>query len=152
MVAPVVTPQQFRVSFPAFGSEVAYPDVIVAEWLAVAELMLRPARWGTMLPTGLKLFAAHNLALNRQEVKSAATGAVPGISTGVITNKAVGPVSAGFDAQAASELDAGFWNLTTYGTRFIHWARMMGAGPLQIPDCGGLLGLPGTIQSGGLGF
>lgn len=148
MADPTVTPAQFRASFPAFASQTTYPDDIVSEWLSVAEMMLRPARWGAALSLGLKLFAAHNLALNRQEVKAAASGAVPGISTGVITNKAVGPVSAGFDATAASQLDAGHWNLTTYGTRFYRMALMMGAGPLQSPDNCGILGPPGTVTGG----
>jgi len=29
-------------------------------------------------------------------------------------------------------LNAGHWNLTVYGTRFIRFAKMFGAGPIQI--------------------
>lgn len=144
---PVVTPDQLRVTFPAFKSTVAYPDPVVAEWLGIAQMMLRPARWGTMLPLGIKLFAAHNLALNNQEEKAAARGATPGVSRGPINNESVSKVSVGFDTQAAIELDGGFWNLTTYGTRFLHWARMMGTGGMQVPDNNGAL-LSGVPSSG----
>lgn len=150
-VAPAVTPAALRLTFPAFSSTTNYPDEIVQEWIDIATLMLRPERWGTMYATGIKLFAAHNLALNRSEVRTASRGGVPGVNKGPVNNESVSKVSIGFDTQAASELDGGFWNLTTYGTRFLRWARMMGSGGVQVPSTSGL-GLPGTPTSGGWGF
>lgn len=144
----------FRADLPEFTSLSAYPDPGVTYWLTLAGLLLDPNRWGagaaiaisppsTVYDFGLEMFVAHNLVLERQAQKDAANGAVPGLNTGPVASKSVGSVSISYDASAGIELDAGHWNLTTYGTRFIKLARMMGAGGLQ------LFGCPGPFGSGG---
>lgn len=131
-MAATVTPASFRANYPEFVSNTAYPDTLITYWLTISALLLNQTRWMNLLDFGTELFVAHNLALERQAVKSAASGAVPGIQTGAINNKSVGPVSQGYDTSAGLELEAGHWNLTTYGTRFIRMARMVGSGGIQL--------------------
>ena len=126
-----VTIAAFRQDYPEF-SAAAYPDSGVTYWLTVAGLLLNASRWQDMLDVATELFVAHNLALERQAQKSATTGAVPGLSTGPVSSKTVGPVTQAYDTTAGIELDAGHWNLTTFGTRFINLVRMFGAGPIQV--------------------
>jgi len=122
----------FRQDFSEFSSAVNFPNADVTFWLTLGQKLLNECRWADLLDTGLELFIAHNLALERGAKKSAANGAVPGMSTGPVAAKAVDKVSVNYDTTAAMEADAGHWNLTIYGTRFIQLARMVGAGGLQL--------------------
>ena len=88
-----VTPSSFRVDYPEFADTTAYPDSGVAYWITVAGLLLNPRRWQDMLDVATELFVAHNLVLERQAQKSAAAGAVPGVSTGAVSSKTVGPAT-----------------------------------------------------------
>ena len=46
-------------------------------------------------------------------------------------------VSFSYDSASAAELNAGHWNSTIYGKRYIALVRMVGAGPVQIGGSGG---------------
>jgi hypothetical protein len=127
-----VTAATFRTDYPEFADTTAYPDSGVNYWLRVAGLLLNTGRWQDMLDVGTELFVAHNLVLERQAQKSAANGAAPGVSTGPVSSKTVGPVTQAYDTTAGIVADAGHWNLTTYGTRFVQLVLMFGAGPIQV--------------------
>lgn len=127
-----VTPASFRADYPEFTDTTAYPDSGVTYWLMIAGLLLNVQRWQDMLDVGTELFVAHNLVLERQAQKSAANGAAPGVSTGPISSKTVGPVTQAYDTAAGINQDAGHWNLTTFGTRFYQLMQMFGAGPIQV--------------------
>ena len=127
-----VTVSQFRQNFQAFKNANCFPNQVVAFWLSVAEKLINNARWGDLTDVGVQLFTAHQIALERQALDAANAGGVPGQATGLINSKSVDKVSVGFDTQGGAELDAGHWNLTTYGSRYIRLARMMGTGGLQI--------------------
>ncbi len=139
----MINAASFREAFPEFGSTTTYPDAQVNYWIAMAKVLLPVSVWGvsptaienpptTEIDFGYSLFTAHNLALAQQREKASKTGAVPGLATGPINQKSVGPVSVSYDTQAAIELDASHWNMTTYGIQFISLARMMGAMPIQV--------------------
>jgi hypothetical protein len=127
-----VTADGFRSDFPEFANTTAFPDPGLNFWIGVAGKLLNPRRWQDMLDVATELFVAHNLALERQAQKSAANGAVPGVSTGPVSSKTVGPVTQAYDTTAGINQDAGHWNLTTYGTRFYQLMQMFGAGPIQV--------------------
>lgn len=128
-----VTPTSFREAFPAFASETVYTEAAITFWLSVAAQFVNQSRWQEAYDLGLQLFAAHNLVLEQQAEESAAKGAPPGTSVGgVVSGKSVDKVSINYDTGAAAELDAGHWNMSTYGKRYIRFARMIGAGPIQI--------------------
>lgn len=166
-----VTIATFRADLPEFASLANYPNSAVTYWLAVGGILLNTDRWGvgatvavspptTEYDIGLEMFTAHNLVLERQAQKAAATGALPGLNTGAVSADSVGSVSRSYDTAAALELDAGHWNLTTYGTRFIKLARMFGVGGLQMagtifPPYGSAGAWPGPWPyplPGGVGF
>lgn len=139
----------FRKSFPAFSDVSKYPDTSIAFWVSVASIMLPTQTWGlgstaaqspptTQMDIGLSLFVAHNLSLEAQALQAAAAGGSPGSAVkGPISSESVGGVSRSYDTTAGLNLDAGPWNLTTYGTRFVFMARLVGKGPVQIGvDCG----------------
>lgn len=130
MTAPVEN--TFRTNFPAFADATRFPAGMVEYWLGLAAKLVNADRWGNLTDDGIKLFAAHNLVLERQAMDSAANGGTPGMSRGVINSESVDKVSVGYDTTAGIELDAGHWNLTIYGTRFIRLARMMGMGGIQL--------------------
>jgi len=147
-----VTKDSFREGFAkVFIDTDAYPDEAVTFWLGIASLMLTP-RWGesspnpdvpptTQLDWGTMLFAAHHLILEKQSADAAKRKATPGLTTGAISGDSVGKVSRNYDTSAGLELEAGHWNLTTYGLRFIAIAKMVGAGPITINGHGGAFGI-----------
>jgi hypothetical protein len=133
----MVTYQQFTSDFPEFAST---PESQFNFYLNWASLMLTPL-WGQPAPAGqpltiydigTELFIAHNLSLAAVNQQAAAGGGAPGSKNGIVNSKSVGDVSVGYDTSAGLEPDAGHWNLTTYGTRFIQMLRLIGAGPSQI--------------------
>lgn len=123
---------KFRVDFPEFADTAQYPDAQIDYWFDFGKLILRPERWGEALSYGLQFFAAHNLALWRQDMNAARKGGVPGSATGAQSSKAVDKVSVSYDQSVGLVEGAGHWNLTVYGKQFIQMARMMGAGGVQL--------------------
>lgn len=127
-----VTTASFRGHFPAFNDGDRFPNPVVDYWVGIGVNLVNAARWGNLTDSGVELFVAHNLTLERRAMDEADRGGIPGISQGPINNKSVDKVSVGYDTSSAAELDAGHWNLTIYGVRFVRLARMMGAGGLQV--------------------
>ena len=127
-----ITVQQLRADFPEFSSTTDYTNAAIQFWLDRAYEFLNVQRWGKHLDLGAELFTAHNIAIEARAVKDASHGGIPGSQVGPLNSKSIDKVSVSYDVGSGIELDAGHWNLTVYGTRFIRIARMMGAGPLQI--------------------
>lgn len=136
----MITPQSFRIDYPEFRDQGRYPDSGIQLFVAVAGMLFNKQLWGepsvaaanpptTMYDIGVELFIAHNLALEFQQIKASENGAVPGLTTGVISSKSVGSVSISYDTASGVEADAGHWNLTTYGIRFIRLSKQFGAAP-----------------------
>lgn len=86
----------------------------------------------SLYDVGTELFVAHNLVLERQAAKAANRGAPPGVSRGAIGSESAGGASVSYDTSSGLLTDAGHWNLTTYGTRFVELVRLVGAGPVQV--------------------
>lgn len=127
-----VTIASFRQDFPEFDDSSLYPDSGITYYLNLAGLLLNVQRWSTILDFGTAMFVAHNLVLERKAQAEAENGAPPGVSTGPVSSKSVDKVSISYDTTAGLDEGAGHWNETIYGKRFIHLARMIGTGPLQI--------------------
>jgi hypothetical protein len=122
----------FRTAFPEFADTVKYPTAMITFWAGLAEMQVRQCVWGNAWTQGVNLYVAHEITLAAQNAQSAASGGVPGTSSGVANSKTVGSVSVGYDSTVTSEKDAGYWNLTNYGKQFIRLARMFGARPIQL--------------------
>ena len=137
----VPTVPLFRQDFPEFGDSQVYEDFPVGLWLDVGALMINKVRWPTtagavtgrsVWQVGIELFAAHNLSLERMNIKAAVRGAPPGWSRGSVASEGAGSVSVAYDTASGIEMDAGHWNLTNFGLRWLNMARMMGVGPMQV--------------------
>ena len=124
------TNAQFRADFPEFTSTATYPDTVVTMWLTIANSMLSASatKWSTVFGLGCELFAAHNLVLEQKDYAISLRGGVPGINAGVVSSKGVGGASISYDTSSGVEANAGHWNLTIYGRRFMRLARMAGMG------------------------
>jgi hypothetical protein len=122
---------QFRQDFPEFADTTMYPDSVITLYLNVAIASLPATRWGVWLSLGQELFTAHMVVLGARDAEDASLGITPGEVVGPTTAKGVDKVSVSYDGQAVSEEDAGFWNMTSYGTRFLRFARMCGTGGMQ---------------------
>ncbi len=127
-----VTVQQLRADFPEFASTTTFPNSTLTFWLNLAYSLLNAQRWGNQLDVGAELFAAHNIVIEARAQAASASGGIPGEQVGPMNSKSVDKVSIGYDTSSGIQPDAGHWNMTVYGTRFIRLVRMFGAGPLQI--------------------
>lgn len=125
----------FRTAFPEFKDTQLYPDQMITFWSQVPLAQVNKSRWCNMYGLGFQLYLAHELVIAGRDRKSAEFGGVPGTSGGIATDKTVGSVSVGYDAQSTTEKDAGYWNQTTYGKQFIRLARLFGAGAIQLIGC-----------------
>ena len=105
---------------------------MVEFWATFAEVQVRECVWKSQWQMGVQLFVAHEITLAAQNAKAAQVGGSPGQQGGIANSKTVGGVSVGYDSTSSSEKDAGYWNLTTYGKQFIRFARMFGAGAIQL--------------------
>lgn len=141
-----ITLQQFLQDFPEFmasglGSENPQPSFPVSSFnfnLNLAKLLIDPSNRAASLANPLtELFLAHHLVLEMLSSRDMNANGVPGIAKGPIAGKSAGDVSVAYVPGATLELDAGHWNYTNYGQRFIRLARMVGAGPIQLGGCGG---------------
>lgn len=115
---------QFRLDFPLFANTTKYPDAMVTFWSNLAEKQIIEDRWGDIYIQAVELHTAHHLII-------ASDGNI-GKQTGLTNSKSIGDVSVGYDTTSTIELNAGHWNLTTYGRMFIRLARMYGAGCVQL--------------------
>lgn len=145
-----VTVASFRVAFPAFSSLNTYPDGQVQFWLDLAVNLHNVERWGNLLDAGLQLYTAHQLSVEFQSNKGAATGQGPGAVVGPTTGASVGKVSYARDAASALNPLDGHWNLSSYGLRWKQLSGLVGAGPIQVgtptdSEMRGAYGWPGPI-------
>lgn len=132
MSTPTFDVGKFRTSFPEFNDKSAYPDTQIAFWVTLGSKLILPCVWTTCWTEGMSLYIAHEITLAAQNAKLGAAGGMPGTTGGVPSSKSVGSVSVGYDSQATSEKDAGYWNLTNYGKQFIRLVRIFGAGAIQL--------------------
>lgn len=146
-----MTPAQFRTDFPEFSDTTLYPDASLNFWINLAGVLILACVWGDVQPYATELFVAHNLSLERAAQSGGAAGGPPGLNFGVTSGKTVDKLSITYDSQAGIVKDAGHWNLTTYGTRFIMLANLAGMQPYQAGAGAANFG-PGVVLSVGGAF
>lgn len=132
ILPPNVTVDQFRIEFQSFKDRDKYTDAAINEYLVLALTVLNAPRFGAYLPLAQKLFAAHFLVLDKLDEQAAERGAIPGQGMGIPSSKSVGGVSVSYDVSASAEEGGGHWNATSFGRRLLRFARMVGAGGIQI--------------------
>ena len=121
----------FRIAFPEFD-ETKYPDGMVTTWSNIGERLINLDYWTTEKPFGVQLFTAHHLVLARANVEASTAGGLPGQTSGPTQSKTVGSASVSYDTSSSINLNAGHWNMTSYGKQFFQLARMFGAGGVQL--------------------
>lgn len=131
-MSDITTPEKFRQAFPAFMDPGAYPNYMIDIWLNLAGKLHNRERWGDLLEFGVHLFVAHNLTLEGASNTGALQGQAPGQVQGPVTSGSVDKVSYSRDTASLMEPNAGHWNATTYGLRWVRLSRMVGAGPIQV--------------------
>ena len=127
-----ITSLQLRQDFSEFADASRFTEPSLDYYINLAYLLMDAGRWSTLLDTGAELFVAHNISLEARAQEESAAGGMPGGMVGPINSSSVDKVSVGYDTGSGIEANAGHWNLTVYGTRFVRLARMLGAGPIQI--------------------
>lgn len=124
--------QVFRTQFPEFADTEVYTTSEINLWAAVAQAQVDARRWCSQWLLGVSLYTAHEITLATKNAQIAGFQGTPGTFGGIANTKTVGSGTIGFDASTTTEKDAGYWNLTTYGKKYIHLARMFGVGAVQL--------------------
>jgi hypothetical protein len=127
-----VTPAQFRAVLPEFADSTRYPEAQLTFWLGVSESFVNARRWGALADLGIALCTAHHLVIAARDQADAARSGAPGHVKGPMASFSVDTVSTGYDTGAVTLAEAGFWNSTAYGVRYLTLARSMGAGGVQL--------------------
>jgi hypothetical protein len=132
-----ITIDDFRSRLKAFDDPQAYPDAEIEPWLTLSDIMFNDNIWLTLKPIGQALFVAHNLVLAARDKRATDRGGIPGQSgSGILSSKSIGGVSASYDVGSGLEQGAGYYNLTTFGTRLYRMFGLVGMGGRQLggPD------------------
>jgi Protein of unknown function (DUF4054) len=152
----MITYAQFIADFPEFSNTTNFPQSSFNYYLHFASLMLTPV-WGqpapagqplTLYDIGTEMFVAHNLAIEALNMFGAAAGGIPGLIPGVVSGTVTGQVTTNYDVANGVNPDAGHWNLTTFGTRFVSMLRLLGAQPTQISPSGSHIPFSGPGWTG----
>lgn len=114
----------FIAAFPMFADTAKYPEESVNFWADLGSKLIDPCKWGDVYMNGLYLYIAHQVTLDSKTTA--------GQDIGLVSNKAVGSASKGYDRASSNEEGAGYWNLTVWGQRYWRLVRMFGAGGLQV--------------------
>lgn len=122
----------FRQRYPEFTDPESYLDAQISFWMTVAASSVNTVRWGDLAEHGIGLFTAHHLALAKRDQDTDDAGGVPGEVKGPTTSKSVDKVSVGYDSRAVSMDGGGMWNATRYGIEYLRYAKIFGAGGLQL--------------------
>lgn len=125
----------FRAVFAEFGDEARYPDARIQFGLTEAGLRLTEEVWGELRDSGIANYVAHGLALSGPTVAAGAGSgsgtAAPGLATGLVTSKSVGPISKSYDVSVGQTEGGGIFNTTRYGQAFLTMARSVAVGARQ---------------------
>jgi hypothetical protein len=143
-------PTTFRQHFPSFVSA-TYPDSQVQFWLDVGSVMCNPGVWGAAQQQGAELICAHFLALGQMAAQGGSAGGVPGMASGLVTNKSVSKVSVGRDVNVTAMEGAGPFNYTTYGQQYYYLMLLAGTGgyeTLSVAYSDSMVGIVNTWARG----
>lgn len=122
----------FRQQYPEFKDIEVFPDPMVQLWLDLAKNILPMDRWQDLYDMGVCLVTAHHLVLAVRDQKAADSGGTGGAFMGMVSSKSVDSVSVSYDFSAITMADIGHWGMTSYGVRLMTFARMVGAGGVQL--------------------
>ncbi|MGH7867906.1 MAG: DUF4054 domain-containing protein [Candidatus Dormibacteraceae bacterium] len=137
----MITAAQFNVDFPEFADVIAFPPSRINFWLNVASQLMNQDRWGapaakgqsgTLFDVGQELFVAHFMTTGARAQAVVDNGGIPGEMTGPVNSKGVDKVSVSYTTSEATASNADHWNLSVYGVQYIHLARLVGFGPIQV--------------------
>jgi len=141
-----VTVTSFRQDMPEFTDPSVYSAAMITRYINLGVNFQNQYRWDpSIIDYGTELFVAHNCVLDARNTAAVAAGGIPGTVQGVQTSKGADKVNVSYDTQAVTLENGEFWNMTTYGIRFLQLSRQYGTGGMQIGTgpCGSGAPYPG---------
>lgn len=109
-------------AFPEFSNTTSYPQTTIEFWLSQGYIQVSERLFRDSYDMAVMLWTAHHVAMGAANARAAARGGIPGSASGVQTSKSVDGVSVGYST-ITSLNNAGAWNATSYGQRFLTMAR-----------------------------
>ena len=105
---------------------------LVAVLIGKSEKVISEKIFGDLTDHARRLFVAHNLTLQAQNVSTSSAGGMPGFNGGITASKSVGSASISYDTGSSAEDGGGSYNLTIYGKQLYRLMKTFGAGCIQI--------------------
>jgi hypothetical protein len=122
----------FRIAFPQFADETAYPDARLDLLATFVGTQLNACVWGDSLDFATMLYVAHLLTIQGPSNAQGGGGSGGGSISGPVTSKSVDKVSVSYDAGAVTYSGAAFWNQSGYGIQLYQLMQLFGAGPMHV--------------------
>lgn len=123
-----VTHAAFVARFPAFKDGQKFPCSLVDLLIAEAPNSVNERIMRKNYDRAVMLYVAHNLVIEAQNTRAAATG-IPGTPVSPVQSKTVGEVSITYDTKGTEIEGAGAWNATIYGQQLYTLMKAVGTGP-----------------------
>lgn len=123
---------QFRLDFPEFADDDVYTDGMCEFWSGLGEQMNSLDVFGSVYNKLIELFTAHNISIQAKNIAVTDVGGVPTGDGGALSTKTVGSITMEYDTASSSVLDAGDFNLTSYGRQYVMIRNMFSCGVMQV--------------------
>lgn len=108
-------------------------DGAVTLFINLAVLFQNARRWDPQtIDYGTGLFVAHHLVLEARNNATSDAGGIPGAVQGIVNSKSVDKVAVAYDVDSVALADGAYWNMTTFGIRFLQLTRAYGSGGVQV--------------------
>lgn len=123
-----VTLAEFRAAYPQFTDD-EYPTQQVEMRLTLADKFISASVFcdEVIRNHAICLYVAHYLTASGANLVGGKEA-----SLGVVSSKSVDGASVSYDTGSSTEMNAGFWNATSYGRELFQLLRVMGAGARQL--------------------
>ena len=124
--------------YPQFGGLQELPDLILEQFIGLANAYINIDRWKNSWKLGMCLFVAHFSTLYLQTFADANATAnqvmAAAQAKGLITSKSVGDVSVSYDfSSAVNGLDGwANWTSTAFGIQLASLAKILGKGNMWV--------------------
>lgn len=128
----------FKKFYPQFSELPELPDLILEQFIGMANAYINIDRWKSTWTLGMCLFVAHFSTLYLQtfaEPNAAANQVMSAAQAkGLITSKSVGDVSVSYDfSSAVNGLDGwANWTSTAFGIQLASFAKILGKGNMYV--------------------
>lgn len=133
-----VYPQFGPADYSEDGDDLVWviPEAVIQMYINLASASLSWERWQDTWEVAMAFYVAHYLTIYSQSMGSAGSSAKTlarlGVAKGIQVSKSVSDLSTSYQSIVSGWESWGDWNLTLFGQQLMHFARIIGMGPVYV--------------------